>query len=78
MPAPDGRTRETNCVNTEGIFRIIPSIPSPKAEPFKCWLAMVGYEWVQEIEDPELGTKRTRGLYQAKGFAYEMETGFPY
>jgi len=49
-------------------FRIIQSIPSPKAEPFKRWLAMVGYERVKEIEDPELATKRTRALYKAKGY----------
>ncbi|MCK4621554.1 MAG: hypothetical protein KAT62_04985 [Desulfuromonadales bacterium] len=49
------------CANTEGLFRIIQSIPSPKAEPFKRWLAKVGYERVQEIEDPELGTQRIRG-----------------
>jgi hypothetical protein len=61
--------RETNCANTEGIFRIIQSVPSPKAEPFKRWLAKVGYERVQEIEDPELGTKRTRALYKAKGYS---------
>ena len=59
--------RETDCANTE-IFRIIQTIPSPKAEPFKRWLAKVGYERVQEIEDPELGTKRTRMLYKAKGY----------
>ena len=57
------------CWNTEGIFRLIQSIPSPKAEPFKRWLARVGYERVQEIEDPELATKRTRALYQAKGYS---------
>jgi hypothetical protein len=56
-------------VNTENAFRIIQSIPSPKAEPFKRWLARVGYERIQEIEDPELGTKRTRALYKAKGFS---------
>jgi len=67
--APDGKMRETNCANTEGIFRIIQSIPSPKAEPFKRWLAKVGYERVQEIEDPELGTKRVRALYKAKGYS---------
>ncbi len=55
-----GGTQKINCANTEGIFRIIQSIPSPKAEPFKRWLAEVGYERVQEIEDPELATKRTR------------------
>lgn len=55
--------------NTEGIFRLIQSIPSPKAEPFKRWLAKVGYERVQEIEDPELATKRTRMLYKLKGYS---------
>jgi len=67
--APDGKMRETDCANTEGIFRIIQSIPSPKAEPFKRWLAKVGYERVQEIENPELATKRTRMLYQFKGYS---------
>ncbi len=67
--APDGKLRETDCANTEGIFRIIQSVPSPKAEPFKRWLAKVGYERVQEIEDPELATKRTRALYKAKGYS---------
>ena len=66
--APDGKKRETDCANTEGVFRIIQSIPSPKAEPFKLWLAKVGYERVQEIEDPELATKRTRMLYKLKGY----------
>jgi hypothetical protein len=69
LEAPDGKIRETNCANTEGIFRIIQSIPSPKAEPFKRWLARVGYERIQEIEDPELATKRTRALYKAKGYS---------
>jgi hypothetical protein len=69
MPAPDGKIRKSNCANTEGIFRIIQSIPSPKAEPFKRWLAKVGYERVQEIEDPELATKRTRAFYKAKGYS---------
>ena len=57
------------CWHTEGIFRLIQSIPSPKAEPFKRWLARVGYERVQEIENPELATKRTRALYKAKGYS---------
>ncbi len=57
------------CWNTEGIFRLIQSIPSPKAEPFKRWLAKVGCERIQEIEDPELATKRTRALYKAKGYS---------
>ncbi|MCD4655086.1 Bro-N domain-containing protein [bacterium] len=63
-----GGKQKLNCANTEGLFRIIQSIPSPKAEPFKRWLAKVGYERVQEIEDPELATKRTRALYKAKGY----------
>ena len=65
----DGGLQTMLCANTEGIFRLIQSIPSPKAEPFKRWLAKVGYERVQEIEDPELATKRTRALYQAKGYS---------
>ena len=67
--APDGKMRETDCVNTEDAFRIIQSIPSPKAEPFKRWLAKVGYERIQEIENPELATKRTRILYKLKGYS---------
>ena len=65
----EGGKQKMNCANTEGIFRIIQSIPSPKAEPFKRWLARVGYERVKEIEDPELATKRTRMLYKAKGYS---------
>jgi hypothetical protein len=64
----EGGKQNKNCANTEGIFRIIQSIPSPKAEPFKRWLAKVGYERIQEIEDPELATKRTRLLYKLKGY----------
>ncbi len=67
--ATDGKLRETDCANTETIFRIIQTIPSPKAEPFKRWLAKVGYERVQEIEDPELTIKRTRAFYKAKGYS---------
>src|SRR3989344_1000088 len=69
MIAKDGRKRKITSANTEGIFRIIQSIPSPKAEPFKRWLAKVGYERVQEIEDPELATKRTKMLYKLKGYS---------
>lgn len=65
----EGGLQQINCANTEGIFRIIQSIPSPKAEPFKRWLAKVGYERVQEIENPELATKRTRMLYKLKGYS---------
>ncbi len=69
LEAPDGKMRETDCANTEGMFRIVQSIPSPKVESIKLWLAKVGYERVQEIEDPELATKRTRMLYRAKGYS---------
>lgn len=69
LESTDGKKYETDCANTESMFRIIQSIPSPKAEPFKRWLARVGYERVQEIEDPELATKRTRALYKAKGYS---------
>ncbi len=64
-----GGRQKMNCANTEGIFRIIQSIPSSKAEPFKRWLSKVGYERVQEIENPELSSKRTRALYRAKGYS---------
>ena len=64
-----GGKQTIKCANTEGIFRIIQSIPSPKAEPFKRWLAKAGYERVQEIENPELATKRTRTLYKLKGYS---------
>ncbi|MFA6106296.1 MAG: Bro-N domain-containing protein [Patescibacteria group bacterium] len=69
LESSDGKKYETDCANTEGIFRIIQSIPSPKAEPFKRWLAKVGYERIQEIENPELATKRTRMLYKLKGYS---------
>jgi len=68
LEASDGKKYETDCANLEGIFRIIQSIPSPKVESFKRWLARVGYERVKEIEDPELATKRTRMLYKLKGY----------
>ena len=69
--ASDGKMRKTDTANTETVFRIIQSIPSSKAEPFKRWLAKIGYERVQEIEDPELATKRTRAIYKAKGYSNE-------
>jgi prophage antirepressor-like protein len=69
LPSSDGKKYETDCANTEDAFRIVQSIPSPKAEPFKRWLAKVGYERVQEIENPELATKRTRMLYKLKGYS---------
>jgi DNA-damage-inducible protein D len=71
LESNDGKKYLTDTANTETVFRIIQSIPSPKAEPFKRWLAQVGYERVQEIEDPELATKRTRAIYKAKGYSDE-------
>ncbi len=68
MESPDGKMRKTDCANTETMFRIIQSVPSSKAEPFKRWLSKVGYERIQEIEDPELATKRTKLLYKLKGY----------
>ena len=68
MKSSDGKKYLTDTANTETIFRIIQSVPSPKAEPFKRWLAKVGYERIQEIEDPELATKRSRAIYKAKGY----------
>ena len=69
LTAKDGKMRKTDCANTETVFRIIQAIPSPNAEPFKRWLAKIGYERIQEIEDPEIATKRTRELYKAKGYS---------
>jgi DNA-damage-inducible protein D len=69
LEASDGKKYLTDTANTETLFRIIQSIPSPKAEPFKRWLAKVGYERIQEIEDPELATQRTRAIYKAKGYS---------
>lgn len=69
LPTPNGVMRETECANAEGIFRIIQSIPSPNAESFKRWLAKVGYEWVQGIEDPELASRRMRAIYRTKGYS---------
>ena len=71
LESSDGKKYETDTANTATVFRIIQSIPSPKAEPFKRWLAQVGYERIQEIEDPELATKRTREIYKAKGYSDE-------
>ena len=68
LTSADGKTYKTDAVNTEGAFRVIQSIPSPKAEPFKRWLAKVGYERVQEIENPELAQQRMRELYKQKGY----------
>lgn len=67
MMAKDGKMRDTDVADTETLLRIVQSIPSPKAEPFKRWLAKVGYERLEEIEDPELASKRAREIYKAKG-----------
>src|SRR3989344_3926449 len=66
-----GGKQKMNCVNTEGAFRIIQSIPSPKAEPFKLWLAKVGYDRVKEIENPELAQKRMKEIFKFKGYSEE-------
>lgn len=69
MLAPDGKLRKTTAANTEGILRIIQSIPSPKAEPFKAWLARVGAERLEEIADPEKAVERAVATYKAKGYS---------
>ena len=68
MTAQDGKMRETDCANVKSLFRIIQSIPSSKAEPLKQWLAQVGYERMQEIENPELAQERMKELYEKKGY----------
>jgi len=68
LVAEDGKLRETDCANTEALFRIIQSIPSKKAEPFKLWLAQVGYERIEEIENPELAQDRVKQYYEMKGY----------
>ena len=69
LEASDGKKYATDCGNTETMFRIIQSIPSPKAEPFKRWLAKVGHERIQEIEDPELAQERMKKIYEQKGYS---------
>jgi len=68
LESADGKKYATDCANTAGMFRIIQSVPSPKAEPFKQWLAKVGSERVQEIENPELAQERMKHLYELKGY----------
>jgi DNA-damage-inducible protein D len=68
LKAPDGKMRLTDCVNTKGALRLIQSIPSPKAEPFKRWLAQVGQERLDEIENPELAQQRMKEIYEKKGY----------
>lgn len=72
LQSSDGKNYETDCANTEGMFRIIQSVPSPKAEPFKLWLAKIAKERIDEIENPELGMDRVKSLYEKKGY----ETGW--
>jgi hypothetical protein len=71
MVAGDGRKRKIQAADTKGLLRIIQSIPSPKAEPFKLWLAQVGSERIDEIENPELAIQRTREIYKLKGYSDE-------
>jgi DNA-damage-inducible protein D len=71
LVAQDGRSRLTDCANTEGVLRIVMSIPSPKAEPLKLWLAQVGNERIQETENPELAIERAKEIYKAKGYSDE-------
>lgn len=67
--ADDGKKRNTDCANTETMLRIIQSVPSKNAEPFKRWLSKVGYERIQEIEDPELAQQRMKQIYEQKGYS---------
>jgi len=69
LMSADGKSYSTDCANTKNTFRIIQSIPSKKAEPFKQWLAQVGYERIQEIENPELAQKRMKEIYKQKGYS---------
>lgn len=69
MEAPDGKMRQTDCANTETMLRIIQSIPSKKAEPLKRWLAQVGKERIEEIENPELAQERMKAIYEKKGYS---------
>lgn len=76
MLAPDGKMRLTDCANTETMFRIIQSIPSPKVEPLKRWLAKVGKERIDEIENPELSMERMKSLYEKKGYPKDWIANF--
>ena len=69
LVSADGKLYQTDCVNTKNAFRIIQSIPSKKAEPFKQWLAQVGYDRIQEIENPELAQTRMKEIYKQKGYS---------
>jgi len=69
LKAIDGKKYKTDCANTKSILRLIQSIPSPQAEPFKIWLAKIGYERIQEIENPELAQQRMKAIYEQKGYS---------
>ena len=71
LPSSDGKKYKTDCANTEGVLRIVMSVPSPKAEPLKLWLAQVGAERIEETENPELAYERMKELYLAKGYSEE-------
>lgn len=71
LASKDGKKYQTDCANTEGVFRIVMSVPSPKAEPFKLWLAQVGREKLEEYENPEIGFERLKEMYLAKGYSDE-------
>lgn len=71
LASADGKKYATDCADTQSLFRIVMSVPSPKAEPFKLWLAQVGKERLDEIENPELAADRARELYRAKGYPDE-------
>jgi DNA-damage-inducible protein D len=71
LPRPDGKSYPSDCANTEGVLRVVMSVPSPKAEPLKLWLAQVGTERIQETENPELGFERVTEIYRLKGYSEE-------
>ena len=71
LKSDDGKTYKTDCANTEGVLRIVMAIPSPKAEPFKLWLAQAGREKIEEYENPEIGIDRLKEIYVAKGYSDE-------
>ena len=74
LKSADGKNYKTDCANTEGVFRILMSVPSPKAKPFKLWLAQIGKQHIDETENPELLTERQTEIYRAKGYPEEWIT----
>lgn len=71
LKAQDGKMRETDILDTKGIFRLIESVPSPKAEPLKLWLANLGKERIDEVFDPEIAGNRIINYYRSKGYSDE-------